>query len=132
MLKIISAIFLVLHGITHTILALVPSSKDPDPQFAMFYPGLGSWLLSKFELSLGSLKTTAITLSAIATIGFIATGLAMLDIMVPFNWWRILEITSAVISMILLLAFWNKVLIVGVIIDVAVLVILIFTKWSPV
>ena len=51
MLKTIVAVFIILHGLTHTILAMVPSPKDSNPGFAMFYPGLGSRLLSKIQFS---------------------------------------------------------------------------------
>ena len=111
---------------------MVPSPRDPNPAFAMFYPGLGSWLLSKLQFTSSSIKTTAIVLSVIATIGFISTGLALFDVIVPFVWWRALAIVSAVVSLFLLIVFWDKVLIVGLGIDFAVLMILLFTRLSPV
>jgi hypothetical protein len=66
-----------------------------------------------------------------ATLGFVAAGLALFDILVSFDWWRILAIVSAAVSLLLLVIFWHPYLIVGLLIDGAVLVTLIFTNWSP-
>jgi hypothetical protein len=125
----IIAIFLILHGLVHAILAMVPNPNSPEPQFATFFSQ--SWLLSGLGLSESAAKSIAIILAVIATIGFVATGLALLDILVPFDWWRALAIASAVVSLILLISFWNLYLIVGVAIDVIILVTLIFTDWTP-
>jgi hypothetical protein len=58
-------------------------------------------------------------------------GLGLLDILVPFAWWRSLAMASAVISLLLLIIFWNFYLIIGVLIDVLILITLIFTNWTP-
>ena len=129
MLKTIVAIFFMLHGVTHAILAMVPNPKASEPGFATFFSGFGSWLFT--GLSESASKTTATTLAVIATIGFVAAGLAIFDVLVPFDWWRALAIASAVVSLLLVVIFWDMYLIVGLLIDVAVLVTLIFTNWSP-
>ena len=131
MLKTIVAIFLILHGLTHSILAMVPSPNTPNAGVATFFPGLGSWLLTGLGLSESASKPIAIVLSVIATIGFVAAGLALFGILVPFDWWRILAIASAVVSLLLVVIFWDPYLIVGLLIDAKVLVTLLFTKWSP-
>ena len=125
----IVAIFLILHGLVHAILAMAPSPGSPEAVFATFFSR--SWLLSGLGLSDSAGKPMAIVLAAIATIGFIAAGLALLDILVPFDWWRTLAIASAVVSLLLLIIFWNLYLIVGVAIDVVILATLIFTDWMP-
>ena len=132
MLKTVVSLFIILHGLTHTILAMVPSPKHPTPGFARFYPGLGSWLLSRFEFTPALIKTTALVLSLVATAGFVAAGLALFDIVLPTIWWRTLAIVSSVVSLLLLVAFWNKVLIIGLLIDLIILITLLFIKWSPV
>jgi hypothetical protein len=131
MLKTIAAIFVILHGLTHAIMAMVPSPNASDAGFAMFFSGIGSWLLTRLGLSESASKTIAILLSAVATIGFVAAGLALFDVLVPFDWWRALAIASAAVSLLLVLTFWHRYLIVGLLIDAVVLVTLLFTKWSP-
>ncbi len=130
MLKTIVAIFVILHGLTHSILAMVPSPNAPDAGFATFFSGQGSWLLSRLGLSGSVSKTMSILLAVIATIGFVAAGLALFGILVPFDWWRVLAIASAVVSLLLVIIFWNRYLIAGLLIDVAFLVIPIFANWS--
>jgi hypothetical protein len=67
----------------------------------------------------------------IATLGFVAAGLALFGILVPFDRWRALAIASAAISLVLVISSWNMYLIAGLLIDTAILVTLIFTEWSP-
>ncbi len=131
MSKTIIAILLILHGLTHSILAIMPSPNASEPSFAMFFPGLGSGLLSRLGLSESATKTSAILLAVIATLGFIAAGLALFDVLVPFDWWRALTIASALVSLVLVFICWDMYLIVGLLIDAVVLVTLLFTKWSP-
>jgi len=131
MLKTIAAIFIILHGLTHTILAMVPSPNAPDAGVATFFSGLGSWLLTGLGLSESASKLIAIVLAVIATIGFVAAGLALFDILIPFDWWHALAIASAVVSLLLVVIFWHPYLIVGLLIDAAVLATLLSTKWSP-
>ena len=128
-MKTILAIFLILHGLVHGILAMVPNPNSPEAGFATFFSQ--SWLLSGLGLSESAGRPIAIILAVIATIGFIATGLALLDILVPFDWWRSLAIASAVVSLVLLVVFWNLYLIIGVAIDVVILATLILTDWTP-
>lgn len=129
MVNTIVAIFLILHGLVHAILVMVPNPKEPGSGFATFFSQ--SWLSSGLGLSQSAGRSLAILLAAIATIGFIATGLALLDILVPFDWWRPLALASAVISLLLLVIFWNTYLIVGVLIDIAFLVALLAFNWTP-
>jgi hypothetical protein len=128
MLRTIVAIFVILHGLVHAILAAVPSPKAPDQGAAMFFSGGGAWLLPGLSKSAG--QTITIALATIATIGFVATGLALFGIIVPFGAWRALAIGSSVVSLLLLVAFWDKTFIVGLLIDVVLLVLLLFTDWS--
>ena len=129
MLKTIVAIVLILHGLVHGILAMTPNPNAPEAGFATFFSR--SWLLTGLGLSEATAKPIAIILAIIATIGFIATGLALLDFLVPFDWWRSLATASAVVSLLLLVVFWNTYLIVGVLIDVVILVTLLFFNWTP-
>ena len=131
MLKTIVAIFIILHGLTHSILAMVPSPNAPGAGVATFFSGLGSWLLTRLGLSESASKPIAIVLAVIATLGFVTAGLAIFDVLIPFDWWRALAIASAVVSLLLVIIFWHPYLIVGLLIDGAVLVTLIFTNWPP-
>ena len=67
-----------------------------------------------------------------ATLGFVAAGLALFGILVPFDWWRVPAIASAVVSLGLVVIFWNRYAIASLLINVAILVALVFANWSPV
>ena len=130
MLKTILTTFIILHGLVHTILAMVPNPRTPEPRFADFFPGFGSKLLARLGFSESATKTSAIVLSVVATLGFVATGLARWSILVPFDWWRALAIGSAAVSLFLLVIFWDLYLIVGLLIDITILATLLLTKGS--
>ena len=127
--KTIVAVFLILHGLVHAVLAMMPNPDAPEVEFATFFSR--SWLLSSLGLAESAGRPIAILLAAIATIGFIASGLSLLDILVPFEWWRTLAIASAVVSLGLLIIFWHRYLILGIIIDVVILVAFSFFHWTP-
>jgi hypothetical protein len=128
-MQTIIAIFLILHGLVHAILALAPNPNAPDARVGEFFSQ--SWLLNSLGLPAGGGRSLAITLAAIATLGFVATGLALLDFLVPFDWWRTLAIVSAIVSLLLLVIFWNRYLIIGVAIDILILAALFFAGWTP-
>jgi hypothetical protein len=123
------AIFVILHGLVHAILSMVPSPKAPDQGVAMFFSGGGSWLLPGLSKSTG--QTITITLAVIATMGFVAAGLALFGALVPFDWWRALAIGSAAVSLLLLVTFWDMYFIAGLLIDCVLFVTLLLTDWSP-
>ena len=128
-MKTVVGVFLVLHGLTHSILAMVPSPKTPNEGFATFFSGIGSWLLPK--LSTPASRALATALAVTATLGFVAAGLALLSVVVPFGWWRALAIAAALVSLLLVGFYWDQLLIVGLLIDIVVLAVLLFTSWSP-
>ncbi len=124
----IAASFLLLHGLVHGILALVPNPNAPEEGVGTFFSGrIGSWLLTGLGLSESTSKTIASVLAVIATIGFVTVGLALFGILIPIDWWRTLAAASAAVSLLLVVTFWHPYLIVGFLIDVAVIAILIFT-----
>jgi hypothetical protein len=128
-MNIIAAVFLILHGLVHGILAMVPSPDANEPVFATFFSN--SWLLSRLGFSESAGKPLAFILAALAMVGFVAAALGLLDFLVPFDWWGALAIASAVVSLLLLVIFWHPYVIVGVVIDVVILVVVNFTEWTP-
>ena len=107
----------------------MPNPNAPEPQFATFFSQ--SWLLSRLGLSDSAARPIAFVLAAIATIGLVAAGLGLLGILIPFAWWSGLAVFSALDSLLLLVAFWNPYLILGVLIDLAVLAAVILADWTP-
>ncbi|MBN2011183.1 hypothetical protein JW960_17690 [candidate division KSB1 bacterium] len=95
-----------------------------------------SWLLSRW---MGE-KTARIVCGAIyfaAFIGFIATVLSLVNLLLPHEWWRALAVTSSVISLVALALFWKALLfffphkIGDIVMNVAILICLHVVNWPP-
>ena len=122
MVRIILAIFIIAHGLVHSVLAIAP---DPDALEAKpfeFFSSLDrSLILSKIGVSAEIGRFIGFGLVILATLGFILSGLGILGIPLLIVIWRGLAIGASLVSLILLILFWHKWLPVGVIIDLAVI-----------
>jgi hypothetical protein len=130
MVKTIVATFLILHGLVHGVLAIVPNPDTLDADLGSFFSP--SRLLSKLGLSESAGKWISIILALLAMVGFIAAGLALSGFLVPFTWWRTLAIAATVGSLLLFVIFWHRRFIIGVLIDAVLLALLIFANWTPI
>ena len=127
-LRILVGVLLLLHGLIHGVLAVIPNPNAAQPVAATFFSAwAGPWLTGR--LSGGTLKTIAIALAVIAGVGFFLAGLAMFDRLLPHDWWRTLAIASSVVSLVLCVLFWNSYLIVGPVVAVGIIVALGFVHW---
>jgi hypothetical protein len=127
-LRILIGVLLILHGVIHGILAVVPNPNAAKPVAATFFSEwAGQWL--RDMLSGSALQVIAIVLAAIAGVGFIAAGLAMFGFLLPHNWWRALAIASSAVSLVLCLLFWNTYLIVGPVVAIGIIVVVGLIRW---
>jgi hypothetical protein len=127
-LRILIGVLLVLHGVIHGILAMLPNPSVAKPVAATFFSEWASpWL--RGMLSGSALQILATVLAAIAGVGFLAAGLAMFDILLPHDWWRALAIASSVVSLILCVLFWNTYLIVGPVVAIGIIVVVGLIQW---
>jgi hypothetical protein len=88
-------------------------------------------LLSALGLSEGAIRTTGIVLVALATLGFVLAGMGVLGVPLLAGIWRGMAIGSAIVSALLLIFFWHSWLILGLLLDVAILVSLLWLRWPP-
>ena len=127
-LRILIGVLLILHGLIHVILAVMPNPNAAKPAAATFFSEWAStWLLG--ALSARTVQIIAIVLAVIAGVGFFAAGLAMFDVLLPHDWWRALAIASSVVSLVLCALFWNAYLIVGPVVAVGIIVVVGFLHW---
>ena len=127
-LRILIGVLLVLHGLIHGILAVLPNPDAAKPVAATFFSEWARpWLQSGF--SDRTLQMIAIALAAIAGVGFLTAGLALFGLILPHDWWRALAIASSVVSLVLCVLFWNVYLIVGPVVAVGIIVALGFVHW---
>lgn len=133
MLKTALAIFIIAHGLVHSILAIAPDPADPNPKPGVFFTSVDrSWLLPQLGLSASAVQWIGITLVVLSTLGFVLTGLGVFGVAGLSVVWRTVAIISAGISLVLLITFWHPWLPVGVLIDIGLLVALIVLKWPSI
>lgn len=119
------ALFLVAHGAVHPLLAALPS-RDAAQVPGAFWTK--SWLLgggstAKLGIWIGSTVTAVL---------FALAALSLLGWLFPQEWARTLLVLSASLSLLVLLIFWLKDFIVGILIDVAMLALILFANWNPI
>lgn len=132
-MKIIIGLFLIAHGLVQAGLAAAPNPEDPETKPGAFFTSTErSWLLTKVGLSSASVRWIGIVLVALATLGFVLSGLGVFGVPGLSEIWRTLAIASAVVSLLLLILFWHLWLIIGVLIDVGILIALLWLDWPPI
>ena len=133
MLKIALGIFLIAHGLVHSILAIAPNPSDPDAKPGAFFTAAArSWLLPQLGLDDTTIRWAGIILVALSTLGFILAGMGILGVPGLNTIWRTVSVVSASLSLLLLILFWHSWLIVGVLIDIGILLALLWAKWPMV
>lgn len=110
-------VLIIAHGLVHTL--YFASSKDADWPFRLDR----SWLLP--EQVRRPLGTTVIALTVLA---FVAVGLAIWGAPGFAPRWPALTIWAAALSLVMLVAFWDRQLIWGVAIDLGLLLLAV---WRP-
>ena len=137
LLRMIIAGVLAFHGVGHA-MGIIPAL-----QLRFFQNQTGAWaqIWSSYSWSLTPLlgdaisRILAVILFAVPLIGFLGAALGLMGWLVPHEWWQMLAIVSAVISLMALALFWNAFIYlfphkVGAIaVNVAVLVGLLWANW---
>jgi hypothetical protein len=128
-LRAIIAAVLFIHGIGH-FMGVMPALHMVDVKGWNSH----SWLLTPLIGETASRILSAILFLA-ALVGFIVATLALLDWLVPHDWWRTLAAISAIVSLVTVVLFWNAFVAlmpnkVGALaVDIAVLVCLLVLNW---
>ena len=130
MLTTIFGIFIVLHGLVH-LLYFGQSARFFDLQPGMLWPD-GSWIFSRL-LGDGTARNLASVMLVLTAIGFFIGGAGLLF---RQEWWRPLITGTAVFSTIIFILFWDGIAQsldnkggVGILINIAILVIVFILKW---
>jgi hypothetical protein len=119
------ALFFVAHGIVHPILAVVPSRDESETVGGLW---TSSWLLGR-----GPIVKQLIWIGSVVTfVLFASAALSTMGWILPQGWWRPLTILAAGSSLLVLVVFWFRDFFIGVVIDVALLIVVLVANWSPV
>jgi hypothetical protein len=106
--RIVVGLLLLAHGLVH-LLYLVPAAGDPTYPFSL----ARSWLLPG-----PTRRPVALVLIAAVVLGFLASALALWGVPGLAGVWSGVTIVAASLSLGLLVAFWDRQLWIGVLIDV--------------
>jgi hypothetical protein len=124
--KFVLAFFLGMHGLIH-LGYVTPAPPDPKYPFSLSK----SWLMTSLGLPGPTVRAIGIILSALTVIGFMLTGLATAGVVVPQGWWTRLTMFSAAASLLLLILFWHTWLVLGILIDLALMGAILWLHWQP-
>jgi len=118
-------IFVILHGLVHPIMAIVPQpieeqSVTNSPIFGGFWTG--SWLLGEGT----TVKMLIYLISGLTALILIAAGIGFIS---SLPWSRQMWITGTILSILLLTVFWNSYFVIGLAIDIVMLIIPFTTIW---
>jgi hypothetical protein len=122
------AVLLVVHGLIHAGIATAPdpSKGDSGDPFEFFTGEDRSWLLRLLGVSDSLSWWIAVILIALTTAGFVLAGILL---MLNTPAWREFAIGTSVLSLLFILAFWNRYLPVGVAVNVGIIVALVWANW---
>ena len=125
LLRLVTGAFLILHGLVHLGAAVGPRPGASREGLWAFFT-TDSWLPRGQGPQLTRL--IGIALLILATVGFVLAGLVEL---IGLGAWRVLAAASALDSLLLLILFWHRLFEVGVLLNVAILVALLWAGWPP-
>lgn len=130
MLRVIVAIFMVLHGLVH-LLYVGQSQRLFELQPGMVWPD-GSWAFSRLLGEEGT-RVVASACCVLAAIGFVAGGAGLL---LKQTWWRPVVVGAAAVSVAMLLGLWDGQMqrladqgAIAILINVAILALLLVLRW---
>ncbi len=106
--RVVVGLFLLAHGLVH-LLYLVPAAADRTYPFSL----ARSWLLPE-----PTRRPVALVLITAVVFGFLASALALWGVPGLSGLWSGITIVAAGLSLALLVAFWDRQLWIGVLIDV--------------
>ena len=112
--------FLIVHGLVHWIY-IAPEPNDPNAEIWSFLTG--RWIVTGAGMSQKLALILGIVLIGLVTAGFTMSGIGLIA---SWEWWRILAIGSAVVSLVLLDLFWHNWMIVGPVLNAGIILLALY------
>jgi hypothetical protein len=118
------------HGWVHVMFVFPqPAASTADAARWPFDMGR-SWLIGG-GLDPGMVRALGVALIAVVLVGSLLAALATMGWLVPAGWWGFLVVGSAAASIVLLGMFYAPMLILGFVIDIALIVFVFASAWRP-
>jgi len=129
-MRIILGLFLLGHALIHTgYLSRAPArTGGPEWPFEMSR----SWLVTNVGLSPELIRLIGTGLVAVVVAAMLGAALAAVGIVVPQQWWRTLMLIGATASAATLIVFFHPFIVLGLLIDAALLYLVLVAGWDPI
>lgn len=129
-MKLLVAAFLAAHALIHaSYLTPAPPRTADGPEWP--FEMSRSWLVTALGLEPAMVRSLG-TVLIVATIAlFVAAALATLGWVVPVSWWQGLIVGGAATSIATLALFFHPWLVIGLVIDAALLWAIVVAGWVP-
>jgi hypothetical protein len=129
LLKLLLAAFLFAHGAIHlSYLSPRPPATASGPQWPFALDR--SWLLTPFGVGTEVMRLLGIALAAVTLVAFTVAAASALGI-APSAVWTPAVASGAAASIALLAVFFHPWVVLGVVIDVALLAAVLLGRWTP-
>lgn len=133
-MKIIFAILLIAHGLivaSQSSGSFKPSLGVINPSWLNWWPvNLGqSWVLTSLGIEQTLLAKAGGILWLVAGMALVAAGLGILGLIIPLSWWRILALTGAILSLVMLVIYLHPFFGVGIGVSIILLIALLLKSW---
>ncbi len=125
----ILAAFLAAHGLIHASY-LTPAPPQTAGGPAWPFEVTRSWLVTGFGLDAAIMRSLAAVLTALTVCSLLAAAAATIG-WLPLEWWAYLVVAGAASSLATLLLFFHPWLVLGVVIDLALLWVVAVNGWRP-
>lgn len=120
-LTVVFGLFLIAHGLIHASYASpVPAPKPGAPEWPFVLTR--SWLLTPLGLSADATKAIGTALWILTVAGYALAGLGFLGVPGLSSVWQPLTMAASITSLMLLILFWHLWIVLGIVIDVALLI----------
>lgn len=132
-LRLVVSIFLIVHGLVHVSLTTVPAPVAGALR-TPFWPGWWrpntdpAWFASRLGLPNSTVRTAGWVLWLATAAAFVLAGLGLMGLPGLISIWMLMAVVGAAASLVLHVFYWHPWLVLGVIIDVAVLAAL-WLRW---
>lgn len=113
-LRIVVGLLLIIHGFAHYQITTGWGSK----------PAIESWLLP--TVGMATMQSLGTTLWVATLLAYVATGLVLF---MGMEWWRSVAVVASVLSLLVIVLFWQPNMVIGAAIDVGILVALLWVRW---
>lgn len=129
-MKVLFGLFLIVHALIHSsFISKAPPQQPGAPAWP--FDITKSWALSPMGINSEVLKIIGIILTLAATIGFVLSGLGWLGVPFLKSIWVPVTVFSSIVSIVLIVLFWNNWFIMGPLIDLVILYFIYFTNLKP-